>query len=123
MLRSGGSLRTCVRMLDEHLFGVKRAGSERQEASVPVDELAVRVDLAARAEVADHVPVQRRAVRAAALGIRGAEREMHRPADLLVEEDVAREDGDGVVEAERELPYAARAVVERDHLLQEVLPA
>ena len=44
---------------------------------------------AALAQVADEVPVQRADVLAARLGIRAAEREVHRPADLLVEEDRA----------------------------------
>src|SRR5919108_2898935 len=44
-------------------------------------------------------------------------------ADLLVEEDVLREGRHRVVEAERELPDPARALVEPDHLLQEIRAA
>src|SRR5213080_4839195 len=101
----------------------RRRASEREEPAVAVDELAVGVDLATRAQVADHVPVQRRAVRAAALRIGRPEREVHRAADLLVEEDVAGEDADRLVQAERELPDPPRALVDRDHLLEEVLAA
>ena len=60
-----------------------------EEAPVAVDELAVRVDLAALAQIADDVPVQRRPVQAAALRIGRAEREVDGAADLLVEERVA----------------------------------
>src|SRR5690242_8209557 len=48
---------------------------------------------------------------------------MHGPADLLVEKDVPREDADGVVEPEGQLADAPGAVVERDHLAQELLAA
>src|SRR5438132_1035141 len=94
-----------------------------QKLPVAIDELAVRIDLAAGAEVADQVPVERRAVEAARLWIRGSEREVHRPADLLVEERVAREHRHGLVHAERELPHAPGPVVHRDHLPQELLAA
>src|SRR5947208_3696057 len=81
-------------------IGTKDAGGAKnrrpsaravQKPPVAIDELAVRVDLAARAKVADQVPVQSRAVEAARLRIRGPEGQMHRPADLLVEERVASE--------------------------------
>src|SRR6266446_208438 len=85
-----------------------------QKLPVAIDELAVRIDLAAGAEVADQVPVERRAVEAARLRIRGSEREVHRPADLLVEERVAREHRHGLVHAERKLAHAPGPVVHRD---------
>src|SRR3954462_7800375 len=62
-----------------------------EEAAGAPDELAVRVDLPFRAEGADHVPVQAGLVAAAEPLEARPEREAHRPADLLVEEDVARE--------------------------------
>src|SRR5436189_4431014 len=90
-----------------------------EEPAVAVDELAVGVDLAAGPKVADQVPVERGAVEPARLRIRRSEREVDRPADLLVEKDVAREDVDRVVQAERELADAPRPVIDRDHLAQE----
>jgi len=48
---------------------------------------------------------------------------MHRPTDLLVEEDVAREAVDLVVEAERDLANATRAFVEVEQRVQIVLTA
>ena len=45
---------------------------------------------------------------AACLREAGAERKVHRPADLLVEQDVAREPVDLVVQAERDLAEDAR---------------
>ena len=48
-----------------------------------------------------------------------AEREVHRPADLLVEERVAGELAHRMVEPERELAGPPGAVVERQHLAQE----
>ena len=70
----------------------RQVGRElRQEPAVAVDQLAVGVDLAAGAQVADHVPVQPGAVRAAGLGIAGADRHVARAADLLVEQDLLGE--------------------------------
>src|SRR6266542_1196100 len=94
-----------------------------QERAVAVDQLAIRVDLAPRAEVADHVPVECRPVGAAALRKRAAEREVHRPADLLVEEDVAGEHANGVVQPESHLAETPRTLVDADHLFEEILPA
>ena len=41
-------------------------------------------------QIRDHVPVDRRGVFAARLPVRLPEREVHRPADLLVEQDAPR---------------------------------
>ena len=101
---------------------VAGAGSRRNAPGLP-DELAVRVDLALRAQVADHVPVEPGRVLAAGLGEARAEREVHRAADLLVEEDVAREAVDLVVQAERDLAEDARAVVHVEQRAQVVLAA
>ena len=62
-------------------------------------------------------------VLAAALRIRAAERQVDGAADLLVEERVAREALDRVVQPEGELAHAPRAVVQGEHLLEEVLPS
>src|SRR3954469_20000246 len=94
-----------------------------QEPPVAIDELAVGVDLAAGAQVADQIPVERGAVEPSGLRIRRAEREVDGAADLLVEEDVTGEDPDRLVEAEGEPAAPARAVVDADHLAQEGLPA
>src|SRR5215218_3419989 len=82
-----------------------------QEAPGLPDQLSVGIDLALRAKVADHVPVQPGRVRAAGLRKGRAEREVHRPADLLVEEDVAGEAVDLVVEPESDLAEDASAFV------------
>src|SRR5262245_54185078 len=79
------------------------------------------MDFAARAQVADEIPVERGLHLAAGLRLRGAGRRLHGPPDLLVEERVAGELGDGVVHPERELAGPARAVVEREHLPEEGL--
>src|SRR5918998_718586 len=94
-----------------------------QEPARLPDELAVGVDLSLGAQVADHVPVQAGRVAPARLGESGAEREVDRAADLLVEEDVARPAVDLVVEAEGELTDDAGAVVDREQALEVVVPA
>src|SRR5256885_7245608 len=82
-----------------------------EEAAVLPDQLTVGVDLPFAAQVADQVEVQRRAVAPAEDLEAHAEREVNRAADLLVEEDVAGEAVDLVVEAERELADPARSFV------------
>src|SRR3712207_1187412 len=61
------------------------------EPPVPQERLAVDVDLAAVAQVADQIPVDRRLVDAARLRVAGADRHVDRAADLLVEQDVLSE--------------------------------
>src|SRR3990170_1917985 len=80
-----------------------------EEASGLPDELAVRIDLAVLAQVADEIPVEARHVQTARLGECRSEREVHRAADLLVEEDVPGVPVDLVVEAEGSLAEHARA--------------
>src|SRR6266540_3592681 len=82
-------------------------------------ELAVGVDLPIRAEVADHVPVQTGLVPAAELLEARAECEVHGAADLLVEEDVARESVDLVVQTKRRLAEDARPRVHVEERLDE----
>ena len=62
--------------------------------------------------------MKRRPVQAAQIREAHPEREVHRPADLLVEEDVAGEPVDLVVEPEGDLADAARAVVQLQQRLQ-----
>src|SRR5215218_3961819 len=94
-----------------------------QEASGLPDQLSVGVDLAPRAKVADHVPVQPGRVRPAGLWEGRAEREMHRPADLFVEEDVAGEAVDLVVEPEGDFAEDAGAFVHVKQRAQVIVPA
>src|SRR5439155_18379076 len=84
-------------------------------------ELTVHEDLPLFAEVADHVPVQAGGVLAARLPKAGTESQVHRSADLLVEEDVAREAIDLVVEAEGDLSENSRAVVHVEERAQVVV--
>src|SRR5919197_95141 len=78
------------------------------EVSGAPDQLVVRVDLAVLAQVADQVPVEPGAILPAQLLEPESEREVHRPPDLLVEEDVATEAVDLVVETERNLAEEPR---------------
>ena len=66
------------------------SGEVAEEAAVALDQHAVGVDLAALAQVAHEIPVQRALVGAAGDRVRGAERHVHRAADLLVEQRVER---------------------------------
>src|SRR5919201_2565121 len=88
----------------------RNLGLGEEPAGAP-DQLAVRVDLALVAQVADQIDVEPRAVLAAQLVEPVPERHMHRSADLLVEQDVAREPVDLVVEAEGDLAEDAGPVV------------
>src|SRR5688572_29890170 len=96
-------------------------GRLREEPARLPDQLAVGVDLSLAAKVADHVPVEAGAVDSAGLRERRPEGEVHRAADLLVEENVARPAVDLVVEAEGELADDARAVVDGQKALQVVV--
>src|SRR5215217_2578410 len=92
-----------------------------REAAVDLEVLAVDRDAPALAQVADHVPVDRRVVHAAGFGIRLADGHVDRAADLLVEQDLARAGGDPVVRSDAELAQAACAVVGVEHLDQVAL--
>src|SRR3954471_5436416 len=95
-------------------------GLPQKTARLP-DKLAVGANLAFPAQIADQIEVERRAVAAAEILEAHAEREVHRAADLLVEEDVAREAVDLVVEAERDLADAVRSLVHLEQRPQVVL--
>src|ERR1700745_1316722 len=77
-----------------------------QELAVAPDELPVGVDLALAPEIADQIEVQRRAILAPQSPEAHSEGHVHRSTDLLVEEDVAGEAVDLVVEPERDLTDA-----------------
>src|SRR5699024_1525558 len=79
--------------------------------TVLLDEFAVRINRSAPAEVCDHVPVDCGAVRAARLRVRLPERQVHRPADLLVIQDAPDGAPDPVVRADAELPEETGAPV------------
>src|ERR687887_650545 len=89
--------------------------------SALLDDFTVELDLSALPEVLDDVPVELADVLPADLGETVSEREMDRAVDLLVEERVLHVLRDSRVAADPELAEAPRAVVEVEHLDQEVL--
>src|SRR5207245_11199964 len=91
--------------------------------AVPPDQVAVRVHLAVVAQVADEVPVQPRLVAPTEMLEGRAERDVHGAADLLVEEDVAGEAVDLVVEPERGLAENPRARIHLEERREVVLTA
>src|SRR5215216_4274975 len=74
------------------------------ERAVPFYELAVGVELAAFAQVADQVPVHARVVLAAGLLVGAPDRQVHRAAELLVEEYVLGRPAYAVVGPDAEFP-------------------
>ena len=93
----------------------------RDEPPVPLDGAAVEQQLAAAAQVADQVPVQRRDVGAAGLRVARAEREVDRAADLLVEQGAPGEPRQRVVGADADLAQPARAGVDGERRVEHVL--
>src|SRR3954468_2620324 len=89
--------------------------------AVALQLLAVDHDRAALAQVEHHVPVHGGVVLAARLGVARADGRVHRPADLLVEQDLLGAGGDAVVGSDAELAEAARARVGVEHLEQQLL--
>src|SRR4051812_13669101 len=102
---------------------IHRESASARVAPALLDHGSVGGDPPAAAQVADEVPVHRGDVLAAGLGIRAAQREVDRAADLLVEEDRADRAVDAVVGAEAELAQAPRAVVRAQRLAQVGLAA
>src|SRR3954454_4001560 len=94
-----------------------------REGAVLQERLAVGAQPAAVAQVADQVPVHHRLVRAAGLGIGAPEREVDRPADLLVVEDRPDRAVDAEVRADADLPEIPRAGVRVQRRLQIVVAA
>lgn len=87
-----------------------------EESAVFADELAVDGDLAALAEVADHVPMQAGLVRRAGFGVGGADGRVEGAADLLVEQRVLGILGDRVIASKGQLAKDAGAGVLVEHL-------
>ena len=79
------------------------------EGAISDQHVTVSAQPPALAQVADQVPVQRRDVRAARLGVRAAEREVHGAGDLLVEQRRAGGAVDAGVGPDPELAEEARA--------------
>src|SRR5690606_22943905 len=80
------------------------------EAAVAVEDLTVGLDRAARAvlaraQVADHVPVEPGLVGVAGFRITSPHGRVERPTDLLIKERVTREVGDAVVSANGDLAH------------------
>src|SRR5262245_25433826 len=89
--------------------------------AVLLHDLAVEVDLSARAQVLDDVPVDVALVRPAELGQAVSEREVDRPVDLLIEERVLHEARDAGVAADAELAQRSPALVAVEPLDEKVL--
>src|SRR6266511_898685 len=113
------SMRTKIRHATQ--FSCKGRERSDDEAAVDLELLPVDGDAAAAAQIADHVPVDGGVVAPACLGIRHADREMDRAADLLVEQAHLREAIDSVIGADTELAEPARAFVGVERLDQELL--
>src|SRR5579862_112913 len=88
-----------------------------------MDDFAVGVYLAASAEIAHQVPMYRRDVLAASLGVRRSDCEMARAADLLIEQRIACVARNSVVVADRHLAQKPRAWVRIQNRDQIVLTA
>ena len=79
-----------------------------RELAVLLQDLAVDLDPAALAQVADEVGVHGAVVDTTGLGVAGPDGEVDGSADLLVEQDVPRAAVDPVVGADAELAQAPR---------------
>src|SRR3954470_21491247 len=88
------------------------------EAAVLEQRRAVGAQAPAVAEVADHVPVDGRLVRAARLGVGPADRQVDGAADLLVEQDRANGAVDPEVRADADLAEPRGARVRGDRLAE-----
>src|SRR5918992_1623609 len=90
--------------------------------AVPLQKLAVGVELTALAQVADQIPVHAGVVLATGLLIRTPDRQVHRATQLLVEEYVPGCPADAVVGADAELPEVPRPLVRVEHRVEVLLP-
>src|SRR5918999_143568 len=99
-------------------MGARDRSGRSDERAVALDDLAVGGQRAAGPEVADHVPVDRALVGPTGLRIRAAEREMDRPADLLVEQDRPDRAVDPAVRADADLAQPPRARIGVEHRQQ-----
>src|SRR5205807_9398453 len=89
-----------------------------KDLAVLDDNFAVGPQTSSFAQVTDEVPVERGRVRATGVGIGAPEREVHRPRDLLVEQDRAGGAIDPGVGPDPELAEKPRAGVGEQRRLQ-----
>src|SRR3954465_12619439 len=97
--------------------------SSDDKLPVALQLLAVDHDRAARTQAPHTVPVDGGVVLTAGLGVARADGHVHRPADLLVEQDLLVAGGDAVVRADAGLAEAPGAVGGAQHLEQQLLAA
>src|SRR5690625_2674381 len=91
------------------------------ELAVLLEQLPVKVDGAALAQVGDHVPVDGRAVGTARRRVRLPQRQVHRTADLLVVQDALDRPLDRIVGADAQLAQVTGARVAVQLRLQQVI--
>src|SRR3989304_9844594 len=91
------------------------------KAPLLVQQLVVHPDLAAVAQIANHVPMHCRLVPAPCLGVAGAEGQVEASVDLLVEKYLPCEPSYALVGANGELTHASRPIVGVDSPEQEIL--
>src|SRR5205823_2216200 len=84
------------------------------------NRLPIRLNPAAAAQIAHHVPVQSRLVLAATFWIRRPERQVKRAANLLIEKRIARVSGDRVVATEGGLAQDAGTGILIEHANEEL---
>src|SRR3712207_4620848 len=95
---------------------------EIKERAILRYKLAVGVDLPVIAQVADQIPVHARVVLPAGLLLGAPDRQVHRAAELLVEEDVLGRPAYAVVGPDAELAQVSRPLVRAEHGLEELIP-
>src|SRR5947209_8522579 len=89
--------------------------------TVFAEQLAIHADLAALAQVADHIPVEGRLVDAERLGNAGAQGKVNSPTHLLIEKRIFRTAINIVIIAKSKFAQAARPLVHTQHPVQVVL--
>src|SRR5215217_6483425 len=94
---------------------------EVEKAAVSLYELAVGVELAASAQIADQIPVHARVVPAAGLLVGAPDRQVHRTAELLVKQDVLGRPRNAVVGPDPQLSEITRPLVRIEHGVQVLL--
>jgi len=91
------------------------------ELAIFAEKLAVHTHLATAAQIADHVPVQRRLIHAACLWNARAQGEMDGATHFLVEKGVFDAAINVFVIAKGKFAQAARAFIQRQHFIQKCL--
>src|SRR5689334_8996128 len=114
-------------MISNVLLVVTRPRSEvsrclNRKLACLIAKLAIGIHFAFT-QVTNQIPMDRRLIQTAGIRIGSSERHMHRAADLLIEEDIARETLNAVVETECDLAQVARALIGVEHRMQELLAA